>query len=179
MAGHDIDATNVRPAFEASLKFGATEDELGQLLGWKRDQLEAVGATVSGESTYRHMELMAAKPDYPGFVLAAVGLHTASTMGAVGLACRSCSTLGEAFACHGRFQHLTNRTAEYVVTMDDGAVTITEHRFGEARQGSLLISDYTILIAVQLMRSIAAVPLKVLNLGFFLETFFTEEMVQY
>jgi AraC-like DNA-binding protein len=163
MAGHDIDATNVRPAFVASLKFGATEDELGQHLGWKRDHLEAVGATVSGESTYRHMELMAAKPDYPGFVLAAVALHTASTMGAVGLACRSCSTLGEAFACHGRFQHLTNRTAEYVVTMDDGAVTITEHRFGDARPGSLLISDYTILIAVQLMRSIAAVPPKVLQ----------------
>lgn len=163
MAGHDIDASNVRPAFEASLKFGATEDELRQHLGWSRDDLEVVGATASGESTYRHMELMAAKPDYPGFVLAAVALHTASSMGAVGLACRSCSTLGEAFACHGRFQHLTNRTAEYVVSVDDESVTITEHRFGDARQGSLLVSDYTILIAVQLMRSIAAVPPKVLQ----------------
>lgn len=163
MAGPDIDATNVRPAFEASLRFGATEDELRQQLGWSRDQLEAVGATVSGESTYRHLELMAARPDYPGFILAAAGLHTASSMGAVGLACRSCSTLGEAFACHGRFQHLTNRTAEYVVSVDEESVTITEHRSGEARLGSLLVSDYTILIAVQLMRSIAAVPPRVLQ----------------
>lgn len=163
MSGPDIDASNVRPAFEASLRFGASEEELERHLGWRRDALEAVGATVSGESTYRHMELMAGKPDYPGFVLAAVGLHTASSMGAVGLACRSCPTLAEAFACHGRFQHLTNRTAEYVVSSDDEHVTITEHRFGDDRLGSKLVSDYTMLIAVQLLRTIAAVPPKVLR----------------
>lgn len=157
----DIEASNVRPAFEASLKFGATEDELQHHVGWTREHLEAVGATVTGESTYRHMELMAAKPDYPGFVLAAVSLHTASSMGAVGMACRSCSTLGEAFACHSRFQHLTNRTAEYVVALEAQSLTITEHRFGD-RPGSRLISDYTMLIAVQLMRSVAVVPPKVL-----------------
>ncbi len=159
----DIDASNVRPAFEASLRFGATEDELKQL-GWDRASLEAIGARVSGESTYRHMELMAAKPDYPRFVLAAVGLHTASSMGAVGLACRSCSTLAEAFACHRRFQHLTNRTAEYVVSVDDEALTITEHRVGAARPGNLLVSDYTMLVAVQLLRAVAAVPLEIREL---------------
>lgn len=163
MAAPDIDATNVRPAFEASLKFGVTEAELERLLGWRRAELEAVGATVSGESTYRHLELMAERPDYPAFLLAAVSLHTASSLGAVGLACRSCATLADAFACHGRFQHLTNRTAEYVVARSDEALTITEHRFGEARLGSLLVSDYTMLIAVQLLRSVSAAPLRVLE----------------
>lgn len=163
MAGPDIDASNVRPAFEASLRFGATEAELEQVLGWRRESLEALGATVSGESTYRHMELMASKPGFPHFVLAAVGLHTASSMGAVGLACRSRSTLAEAFACHGRFQHLTNRTATYLVSSDGGALTITEHRFGEPRLGSLLVSDYATLIAVQLVRSIITGPLTVLE----------------
>ncbi len=154
----DIDATNVRPAFEASLKLGASEEELERHLGWRRADLEAAGATVTGESTYQHMELMAHKPNYSRFVLSAVELHTASSLGVVGLACRSCATLAEAFACHRRFQHLTNRTATYSALVDEDQVTITETRFGEARLGSLLISDYTMLVALHLLRSIAAVP---------------------
>ncbi len=154
----DIDATNVRPAFEASLNFGATEDEIAECVGWRRADLSVAGATVSDESTYQHMELMARKPGYPRFVLAAVGLHGASSLVAVGLACRSCSSLSEAFACHQRFQHLTNRTAEYAASVNEELVTITERRFGEHRLGSLLISDYTLLVAVHLLRSIAAEP---------------------
>lgn len=164
MAERDIDATNVLPAFEASLLFGADEDEIQKHVGWKRSQLMASGATVSGESTYRHMELMATKPNYAAFVLAAVERHNASSLGAVGLACRSCSTVAEAFARHGRFQHLTNRTAEYLVTVEDENVVIVEKRFGEPREGSLLISDYTMLIAVHLLRSISEVPPRVFRM---------------
>lgn len=146
----------MRPAFEASLQYGLTERQIEQAVGWRRAHLSTTGATVSGESTYRHMELMASRPDYPDFVLAAVRLHTASSLGVVGLACKSCSTLGEAFVCHQRFQHLTNRTASYAASARDGQVTITETRFGEPRLGSLLISDYTMLVAVHLLRLIAA-----------------------
>lgn len=158
LAEHDIDATNVRPAFEASLQHGATEEEIKREVGWRRADLIAAGATVSGESTHLHMELMARKPDYSRFVLAAVQRHTASSLGVVGLACRTCPTLAEAFACHGRFQRLTNRTAEYAVSVDAEGVTITETRFGEPSLGSLLISDYTMLVALHLLRSVAAEP---------------------
>lgn len=161
MSRRGIDATNVVPAYEASLLHGATEKEIEEHVGWRRDHLLASGTSVSGESTYQHMELMATKPRYEEFVLAAVERHNASSLGAVGLACRSCSSVAEAFACHGRFQHLTNRTAEYVVTVEDDKIVIVENRFGEARPGSLLISDYTMLIAVHLLRSISAVPPKV------------------
>ncbi len=127
-------------------------------MGWRAEDLAAPGATVSGTSTYQHMELMVQKPDYHRFVLAAAKSHTASSLGAVGLACRSCATLAEAIACHGRFQHLTNRTASYEVTLDDDRLVITEHRVGPPRLGSKLISDYAMLIAVHLLRTIAAEP---------------------
>lgn len=161
LSDRDIEATNVRPAFEASLRFGATEEEIERRVGWRRVDLSVDGAAVSGESTYLHMELMAEKPDFSSFILAAVALHNASGMGVVGLACRSCSTMEQAFACHQRFQHLTNRTAEYTTSIDAGLVTITENRFGEARRGSLLVSDYTMLIALHLLRNTSAVPLEV------------------
>jgi len=161
MSEGDIDASNVLPAFAASLLCGATEDELETVLGWRRDQLNVPGARVSGASTYAHFELMAQKPDYPRFVLLAAEMFLASSMGAVGLACRSCASMAEAFACHGRFQALTNRSAEYAVSVVDNRLVIEEHRHGPPRLGSLLMSDHTMLVAVQLLRSVAVAPPKV------------------
>ncbi len=82
----DIEATNVRPAFEASLAFGATEAELASALGWRRDALSQPDARVSGASTYAHMEMMFARPRFAEFVLAAVRAHDVSSLGVVGLA---------------------------------------------------------------------------------------------
>ena len=157
----DIDATNVLPAYEASLRWGATAAELEEELGWRDADLRQPGAVVSGASTCRHMELMASKPDYAGFVLAAVEGHTASSLGVVGLACRSCSTVAEALACPRRFQHLTNRTAEYAASIERERLTIVEVRHGEAGLGSRLLSDYTMLVAVQLLRILASAPPRV------------------
>ena len=145
------------PAYEASLHFGATEEEIATYVGWRRDDLHS-GVPVTGESTYLHMELMAQKSGFHNFVLAAVALHNASSLGVVGLACRSCVSMEEAFRCHRRYQHLTNRTAEYVIDLDSEWVTLTENRFGDARQGSLLVSDYTIMVALHLLRLTAARP---------------------
>lgn len=159
LADHDIAATNVRPAFEASLRFGATERELAATVGWERNQLEADGASVSGASTYAHMELMFGKPNYPQFVLAATSLHTPSSLGVVGLACKTVATVGEALACHQRFQHLTNRSARYRAMRGDDQLTIEETREGEPRLGLRLVSDYAMFIALQLLRSAAAAPI--------------------
>lgn len=150
----DIDATNVLPAFLASLAHGVSAEELATEVGWRREALEKDGARVSGESTHRHMELMHGKPGYAQFVGAAVARHTASSLGIVGLACKTSATLGEAMACHGRFQHLTNRSARYTTEVDGDALTLLERRPG-ARLGSLLISDYTMLVALRLLRAVA------------------------
>ncbi|MEL6544951.1 MAG: AraC family transcriptional regulator ligand-binding domain-containing protein, partial [Myxococcota bacterium] len=155
---YDIDAANVRPAFEASLRCGASEDELGAEVGWRRAELEHPGAVVSGASTYQHMELMYRKPHYERFVLAAVRSHTAASLGVVGMACRSCATLAQAFECHRRYQHLINRTATYEARIDGSDIAIRETRFGEIRLGSFLISDYTMLVAIQLLRQITSEP---------------------
>lgn len=160
----DIEASNVRPAFEASLHHGATEAELRARLGWTRAALEAPGATVTGESTYAHMELMHAKGDYAAFVLTATALHGLSSLGIVGLACKTAATVGEALACHRRYQHLTNRTAEFSAVEDAGQVEFVELRPGAPRLGSMLISDYTMFIALQLLRSLAAKPAGLLSM---------------
>ncbi|MFT5358452.1 MAG: AraC-like DNA-binding protein [Polyangiales bacterium] len=152
LSDRDIEATNVRPAFEASLKFGLTEEELARSVGWTREQLEEKGTAVSGESTYLHMELMYGKIGYADFVLAATALHTAASLGVVGLAMKTASTVGEMMLCHQRFQHLTNRTAEYSTRLEDGALVLSEERHGEPRLGSRLISDYTLFVALQLLR---------------------------
>lgn len=158
VSDHDIDACNVLPAFEASLRFGATEAELADQLGWRRDALTADGATVSGASTYRHMELMYGRTGFADFLMAATELHTLSSLGAVGLACKTAPTVGEAMACHHRYQHLTNRTASYTAVLEDGALTLREDRFGEASWGSRLISDYTMFIALRLLRLSGGAP---------------------
>ena len=66
--------------------------------------------------------------------------------------------MAEAFACHRRFQHLTNRTAEYGASIEDQVAVVTETRFGEARFGSLLMSDYSMMVGLHLMRGIAVSP---------------------
>ncbi|MCH9686562.1 MAG: AraC family transcriptional regulator [Deltaproteobacteria bacterium] len=151
-----IAVTNVRPAYEASLHFGATESELATSVGLTRACLDADGATVSGSATYAHMEAMFAKPAYPQFVVAAASLHTLPSLGVVGLACKTVATLEEALACHQRYQHLTNRTARYDSYTDEANFTFEEERFGPARLGSLLISDYTMLVAATLIQQCGA-----------------------
>lgn len=149
-----IAATNVRPAFEASLHFGATEAELEAHAGLTRALVESSTATVPGTATYLHMELMFGKPGYPRFVTAAAALHTPRTLGVVGLAAKTASTLEAAMQCHHRFQHLTNRTARYTSTRKGDRFVLEEIR-DDDRLGAQLISDYTMLVAMQLIRDAA------------------------
>ncbi len=159
-----IEAANVRPAFETSLHFGATEDEIERATGLHRAGLVETDVPVTAEATYAHMELMFGKPGFAGFLLASAQAHGLSSLGIVGLACKTVSTVGEAMACHQRFQHLTNRTARYTSTLSGDALTITEERFGPPRLGSLLVSDYTMLIAVHLLRQSTPDPVPVLEM---------------
>lgn len=154
IAPEAIAATNVRPAFEVSLHFGATEAELEEHTGLTRALVESNTATVPGEATYRHMELMFGKPGYPRFVTSAAALHTAKTLGVVGLAAKTTSTVEAAMRCHHRFQHLTNRTARYESSRKGGRFVLEEIRDSD-RLGALLISDYTMLVAMQLIRDAA------------------------
>ena len=154
LADRDIDASNVLPAFEASLCFGVTEAELADELGWRREELETDGATVSGASTYRHMEMLFGRGriGFADFVMAATELHTLSSLGVVGLACKTAPTVGDAMACHHRYQHLTNRTARYGLSIDGGELTLREDRLGETCLGSRLVSDYTMFVALRFLR---------------------------
>lgn len=147
-----IAVTNVRPAYETSLHFGASESELAKCAGLTRACLDVEGGTVSGTATYEHMEAMFTKPAYPQFVVTAASLHTLRSLGVVGLACKTVGTLKEALECHQRYQHLTNRTARYDSHVDAASFTFEEERFGPARLGSLLISDYTMLVAATLIQ---------------------------
>lgn len=161
----DIDASNVRPAFEASLTVGVSESEIEQRLGWTRANLAQDGAVVSGASTYAHMEWMVQRPGFAGFVLTAARGHGAASLGVVGLACKTAATVGEALHCHQRFQHLTNRTANYVSGVERGQFVIRETRFGAPTLGSRLVSDYALLVAVHLFRSLLgpSLPLRALR----------------
>ncbi|WP_164013079.1 helix-turn-helix transcriptional regulator [Pyxidicoccus trucidator] len=156
----DIAACNVIPAFETSLRFGATEGELASRLGWRRQALLEPDARVSGASTYAHMELMFEKPRYPEFVVAAVRAYDAKSLGVVGLACKTVPTLGVAMACHARFQRLTNRTATYQTVLAADGLHIREQR-DDPRFGSELISDYTMLVAVRLLSLLSDSPIPV------------------
>src|SRR5690606_41947326 len=90
-----ISASNVLPAFETSLRFGASEAELEARLGWTRSQLERPDAIVSGASTYAHFEIMHAKPDYPSFVLAAATAHTSARLEIGRASCREMGAINE------------------------------------------------------------------------------------
>jgi len=159
-----IAATNVRPAYEVSLGFGATEAEIEAKTGLTRALLETDGATVTGDATYEHMELMFGKPRFGEFLVAAASTHTLASLGVVGLACKTVATVGEAMACHHRFQHLTNRTASYATTVDGARLVFAERRAGPPRLGNLLVSDYAMLIAVHVIRHSANDRLRVLAL---------------
>lgn len=147
-----IEACNVRPAFEASLAFGVGEDELAARAGLTRALLATGDAHVSADATYAHMELMFGKPRFAAFLVAAARSHTLASMGVVGLACKTAATIGEAMACHQRFGHLTNRTARYSSRVVGHRLVLAERRDGPARLGSLLISDYAMLIAAHILR---------------------------
>lgn len=154
----DIATTNVFPAFVASLRAGATEAELEAELGWTRARLKSADASVTGESTYRHMELMFSRGRFAEFAIAAAREHDASSLGVVGLACRSMPDVGSALACHARFQRLTNRSATYETTASPEGLFLREHRASRA-PGAVLISEYTMLVTLQLLRLVTAAPL--------------------
>ena len=159
-----IAASNVRPAFEASLHHGATEAELEAATGLTRAALADDTATVSAEVTYLHMELMFQKPNFAHFVVEAARAHTLSSLGVVGLACKTVATLREAIRCHHRYQHLTNRTARYESSIQGDRFVLGERRFGPLRLGNQLISDYTMLVAIHLIRDTASEPVPVIEM---------------
>ncbi len=150
-----ICVTNVRPAYAASRALGVSEAALEEL-GLPRALIDDDDCAVPGKATYGHMELMERRGGFGSFLVDAAKRHTIASLGVVGLACKTVPTVREALACHGRFQHLTNRTALYSTAADSRHLTMTEHRGGEQRRGAVLISDYTMLVAVQLLRVVAA-----------------------
>jgi AraC-like DNA-binding protein len=150
-----ISVTNVRPAYAASCAVGVSEEAL-ENVGLPRALVEDDSCSVAGEVTYAHMELMERRGGFGSFLVDAASRHTIASLGVVGLACKTVPTVREALTCHQRFQHLTNRTAHYTTEADARHITMTEHRVGAPRRGHVLISDYTMLVAVQLLRVVAA-----------------------
>jgi AraC-like DNA-binding protein len=145
-----LQVLNVRPAYAASRARGVSSAAL-EAVGLPEAVLQQQDGVVTGQATYQHMELMAERADFPEFLLDAVQRHTVSSLGVVGLACKTLRTLGEAMACHQRFQHLTNQTARYTSVVEGDTVVLREERWGPPRLGLLLVSDYTMLVAVRLM----------------------------
>jgi AraC-like DNA-binding protein len=154
LSERDIQASNVLPTYLTSLEFGATEAELDGALGWRRSELLAKDTWVSGHSTYLHLELMHRKPRYGEFVVAAASSHRAASLGVVGLACKTAQTVRDAIHCHERFQHLTNRSAQYRSHIDGNRWFLREERPGPSRLGSMLVSDYAMLVAAQLLTTL-------------------------
>ena len=161
LSAGDIAASNVLPALETSRAFGATEGEIAEI-GWEALTVKTPDAAVSGASTYQHMELMYRKPRYPSFVVGAATAHGASSLGIVGLSCKTVPTVAAALACHSRFQQLTNRTARYSSVVEHGRLVVREERFGPPSLGSSLMSDYTMLVAVHLLTLLAGKAPRVL-----------------
>ena len=145
---------NVRPAVDASTVRGVSVRDL-ERLGLRADVLSDPDGAVHGDATYAHFEEMNRRDGYAGFVVDATRRHTVASLGVVGLACKTVGTIGEALACHHRFQHLTNRTASYGSAMVGDQLVLSEERWGAPRPGLLLVSEYTLLVAVQLL-SLAA-----------------------
>lgn len=151
LAPNHIAVTNVRPAYAASLAAGVSPLAL-ENLGLAATTLADPDGAVHGQATYAHFEAMAARPDYADFVADAVHRHTFSTLGIVGLACKTLDTIQGALACHHRFQHLTNQTARYHNHIQDSVLIFREERWGAPRPGLLYVSEYTALVALQLLR---------------------------
>lgn len=146
-----IAVVNVRPAYDASLAAGMSPGEL-EAAGLPAHVMADPDGAVPGEATYRHFEHLQRRDDYPDVVIDAVHRHTFGTLGVVGLACKTLDTIHEALACHQRFQHLTNRTARYVPELEGAHLVFREERWGDPRPGLLLLSEYTALVALQLLR---------------------------
>jgi AraC-like DNA-binding protein len=160
---HDhISVTNVRPAYQASLHAGVAQAEL-DAVGLTRATMDDDEASLPAAATYAHLELMERRGGLDDFMVDAARRHTIASLGIVGLACKTVPTVGVALRCHQRFQHLTNRTARYSPETIGGRLELREQREGDPRRGSVLVSDYTMLIAVHLLRTIAAAPLPVLE----------------
>lgn len=153
----DIAASNVLPTFETSLRFGVTEQQLADTLGWTRERLMQPNATVSGASTYQHMELMFAHGAFAEFVIAAARAHDAASLGIVGLACKTMPDVGAAMACHARFQRLTNRSATYETSVEVDGLHFRERR-DSSTHGAVLISEYTMLVTVRLLSLLLGKP---------------------
>ncbi len=156
-----ISVTNVRPAYRASLDAGLTQDAL-DTIGLTRTVMDDDEASVPAAATYAHMELMEQRGGLGGFLVDATQRHATASLGVVGLACKTAQSVGTALSYHQRFQHLTNRTARYSSELVGGRLELREERSSH-RRGSLLISDYTLLIANHLLRTIAAAPVPVLE----------------
>ncbi len=155
-----ISVTNVRPAYQASLAAGVSEADL-QALGLPRSAMDDDDASVPSEATYAHFEFMRRRGSLGRFLVDAAQRHTIRSLGVVGLACKTVPNLAAAFACHSRFQHLTNRTARYESEVEDGLLRVTEFRKAPEARGSLVLSDYTLLVAVRLLRLMADGPVAV------------------
>ncbi|MFT4624567.1 MAG: AraC-like DNA-binding protein [Myxococcota bacterium] len=154
-----IAVSNVRPAVDASCALGVGQAALDPL-GLTRERLADPSAWVSGATTYAHLELVAAhlggepRP-FAAFLVDAARRYTLASLGVVGFACKTSATLGEALGHHGRFQHLTNRTASYEAKRQGDSLIVEERRPGPPRPGALWMSDYTGLVAAQLITEVA------------------------
>ncbi|MEN0062181.1 MAG: helix-turn-helix domain-containing protein [Myxococcota bacterium] len=145
-----IRVVNVRPAYDASLACGVPRGELAGL-GLSAFAMADPDAAVTGAATYAHLELMQQRPGFDRFLVDAVDAFKLGSLGVVGLACKTLPTIGEALRCHARFQHLTNRTARYQTRLEGDVLWLEEERFGSDRAGKLVMSDYTLLVAVRLL----------------------------
>jgi AraC-like DNA-binding protein len=159
----DILATNVLPAYEASLRSGVTAQALHDATGWTEAQIRDRDSVVPGTSTYRHMELMASRGGYFDFVRDALNGHTSSSLGIVGLACKTSETIGDAIQVHGRFQQLTNRSASFVGELR-GAQFVFREKRPDSSLGATLISEFALLVAVRLIAEISGNPAPVRQL---------------
>jgi AraC-like DNA-binding protein len=158
-----IAVANVLPAYGASLAAGVSPDEL-ESLGLPAAVLADPDGAVHGDATYAHFEHMAGLPGYPLFVRDAVLRHTFGTLGIVGLACKTLDTIQDAMVCHQRFQHLTNQTARYHTAVVGPHLVFREERWGTPRPGLLGVSEYTALVALQLLRVATESPVKAVAL---------------
>lgn len=150
-----IAISNVLPAVEASREAGLPEDGLRGL------GLVGDARSVSGAVTYAHFEWaesLLGEADFARFLVDAARRHRMDSLGVVGIACRAAPTVGDALSRHARFQHLTNRTAQYVLDVCGDEAALIETRPGPPRRGALLMSDYTLLVAAHLFREVGVEP---------------------
>ncbi len=147
---HDILAVNVLPAWYASLTIGVSQSELESSTGWSEENLKKPGATVSAESTYRHLEWIYERADYIDFFNQAVTNFEAANLGVVGLACKTASSLEEAMQCHEKYQRIINQTAAYRSVVENREWRLTEIR-NDLSFGAMLMSEYSLAVAVELV----------------------------